>query len=187
MLSSRLNRRGAVPRRKFARLKTRAILAGAAPALGAGFGFGFCRRGRCAEWTRIDPPRRECERGVATESPSPLLGTSRRVRLENGNVWRVPHRRTEPAAAEIPTIDEENAIPRTDISRDRLYSSRSDLIFFLSLSLFSSGGGQPTSRRGKIQARVREIGAGRNGASLSARYAASLIIGRVLSDFIPPL
>jgi len=58
-------------------LKTRAILtrAAPAPALRAGFGFGFCRReDSCAERTRIDPPWRECERGVATESPSPSLG-----------------------------------------------------------------------------------------------------------------
>jgi len=54
------------------RLKIRTILAGVAPALRAGFGFGFCRRDRCAEWTRIDPLQREW--GVATESPSPLLG-----------------------------------------------------------------------------------------------------------------
>lgn len=67
------------------RLKTRAILAGAAPALRAGFGFGFCRRGRCAERTRIDPPRREYERGVATESPSPSLDILACSPPENGN------------------------------------------------------------------------------------------------------
>jgi len=51
--------------------------------LRAGFGFGFCRRDRCAERTRIDPPWRECERGVATESPSPSPGV---FAPKNGNV-----------------------------------------------------------------------------------------------------